>query len=73
MARVQEFVIQECDIVQDWAKYLISDNETVYRFNSNDPKVKYVSSVFEKLPEQWGLRGNPYRWEELKQSFPDVV
>ena len=27
------------------------------------------SAVFEKRPQRWGLRGDPYFWEELRESF----
>ena len=29
-------------------------------------KMKKVSSIFEKVPEKWGLRGDPYFWDYLK-------
>ena len=29
----------------------------------------YVSAIFEDIPSSWGLRGDPYFWEDLKQHF----
>lgn len=31
-----------------------------------------LSIIFEEQPEQWGLRGDPYLWEAMKQSFSTV-
>lgn len=28
-----------------------------------------VSEIFEEEPIQWGLRGDPYLWRELKERF----
>jgi len=28
-----------------------------------------VEKIFEKLPKQWGLRGDPYLWDDLKEYF----
>lgn len=28
-----------------------------------------VSTLFEDEPEQWGLRGDPYLWRELKERL----
>ena len=30
---------------------------------------KDLSLIFEKKPKQWGLRGDPYLWEEMKEAF----
>jgi hypothetical protein len=30
---------------------------------------KFVSDIFNEVPSSWGLRGDPYFWEELKQHF----
>ncbi len=30
------------------------------------------SAVFEDRPQKWGLRGDPYLWEELRESFVGV-
>ena len=32
----------------------------------------FVSAIFEEKPERWGLRGDPYLWEELKKEFTTV-
>ncbi|MBO5451228.1 MAG: hypothetical protein J6A11_06740 [Lachnospiraceae bacterium] len=32
----------------------------------------FVSSIFEEPPKQWGLRGDPYLWEEMKNEFSTV-
>ena len=32
--------------------------------------MKY-SELFEPEPEQWGLRGDPYLWGEMKEYFSD--
>lgn len=31
-----------------------------------------VSDYFEREPDQWGLRGDPFLWAELRQHFADV-
>lgn len=28
-----------------------------------------VEKIFEKLPRQWGLRGDPYLWDDFKKHF----
>ena len=33
----------------------------------------FVSSIFEESPKQWGLRGDPYLWEEMKNEFSTVL
>lgn len=32
----------------------------------------FVSAIFEEKPEQWGFRGDPYLWEEMKKEFSRV-
>ncbi len=32
----------------------------------------FVSAIFEEKPKQWGLRGDPYLWEDLKKEFSTV-
>lgn len=32
-----------------------------------------LSSLFEPRPERWGLRGDPYLWEDLQQSFSEIT
>ncbi len=31
-----------------------------------------VSEIFEEEPIQWGLRGDPFLWRELKERFKDT-
>jgi hypothetical protein len=31
-----------------------------------------VSEIFEDEPIQWGLRGDPFLWRELKEVFKDI-
>ncbi|MCC3359137.1 hypothetical protein [Bacillus sp. REN16] len=31
-----------------------------------------VSIIFEQKPEQWGLRGDPYLWDDLQTAFAMV-
>lgn len=31
-----------------------------------------VSDIFEKEPVQWGLRGDPFLWRELKETFREI-
>lgn len=31
-----------------------------------------VSEIFEKEPQQWGFRGDPHLWRELKSQFRDI-
>ena len=37
-------------------------------FNNRKP-IHSISELFEPAPERWGLRGDPYLWEELKKHF----
>ena len=32
-------------------------------------KKRYLSELFENEPEQWGFRGDPYFWADLKDYF----
>lgn len=32
-----------------------------------------VSIIFEEPPEKWGLRGDPYLWDDLKKYFKNKV
>ena len=29
----------------------------------------FVSKIFEVRPEQWGLRGDPYLWDDMEEFF----
>ena len=29
----------------------------------------FVASLFDQKPGQWGLRGDPYLWEEMRSKF----
>jgi len=31
-----------------------------------------IVCIFEEKPEQWGLRGDPYLWEDMKVEFASV-
>ncbi len=31
-----------------------------------------ISKIFIKKPEQWGLRGDPYLWDDLSQYFSNI-
>ncbi|MEH7108845.1 hypothetical protein [Bacillus sp. JJ1764] len=31
-----------------------------------------VAKIFEQKSEQWGLRGDPYLWDELQQVFSTI-
>jgi hypothetical protein len=33
---------------------------------------KSVSIIFQEPPSQWGLRGDPYLWNELETYFSNV-
>lgn len=33
---------------------------------------KSVSAIFDSEPLQWGLRGDPFLWEYLKEQYQDV-
>lgn len=35
--------------------------------------VKSVSTIFDLEPLQWGLRGDPFLWEYLKEQFQDML
>ena len=32
----------------------------------------FVSKIFKKRPEQWGLRGDPYLLDELENYFSNI-
>ena len=32
----------------------------------------FIASLFDPTPSQWGLRGDPYLWEELRSNFSAV-
>lgn len=32
----------------------------------------FVSIIFEEKPRQWGFRGDPYLWEEMRKEFATV-
>lgn len=32
-----------------------------------------VSEIFEKEPVQWGLRGDPFLWRELKEKMKGIT
>lgn len=40
-------------------------SDTLEKFNNPD---KFVSKYFEPEPLQWGLRGDPYLWRDMKQK-----
>ena len=33
---------------------------------------KSVSTIFDPEPLQWGLRGDPFLWEYLKEQYQDM-
>lgn len=33
---------------------------------------RYLSEIFDEAPHSWGLRGDPYFWNDLKQHFADT-
>jgi len=35
-------------------------------------KPQTIASLFEKKPARWGLRGDPYLWEEMKSHFENT-
>lgn len=49
-------------IVLDLSKTLLDDLE---KFNNPD---KFVSKYFDPEPIQWGLRGDPHLWRDMKQK-----
>ncbi|AIQ25829.1 hypothetical protein NYE25_15765 [Paenibacillus sp. FSL E2-8871] len=34
--------------------------------------LKTVSVIFNERPKRWGLRGDPYLWDELERYFQEV-
>ncbi len=34
--------------------------------------MKLIESIFENEPGQWGLRGDPHMWQELRKSLNDL-
>jgi len=35
--------------------------------------VKSVSIIFKSKPKRWGLRGDPYLWDELEKNFSTIL
>ena len=35
-------------------------------------ETRYLSELFNVQPPSWGLRGDPYLWEDMKQAFSGV-
>jgi molybdenum cofactor cytidylyltransferase len=33
---------------------------------------RYLSELFQIQPPNWGLRGDPYLWEDMKQAFANI-
>ena len=33
---------------------------------------RYLSEMFNIQPPNWGLRGDPYLWEDMKTAFADI-
>ena len=33
---------------------------------------KSIASLFDPTPSQWGLRGDPYLWDELRANFSAI-
>lgn len=31
-----------------------------------------VGKIFQDRPQQWGLRGDPYLWDDLEKHFADI-
>lgn len=34
--------------------------------------MKLIGDIFEDEPRQWGLRGDPHMWQELRNSLSDL-
>lgn len=34
--------------------------------------ITYMSSLFEEEPRQWGYRGDPHLWKEMRKRFENV-
>lgn len=67
-ARGQEFVLQEDDVVLNWTNTIFVDENVVARYREENEK-RVIENIFEPTPEQWGLRGDPYLWESLRNYF----
>jgi len=35
-------------------------------------KIKLIKQIFDEEPFQWGLRGDPYLWEKLKEELSKI-
>lgn len=44
----------------------------VYKSMSDAERLS-VADLFEHKPQNWGLRGDPYLWEDMKQSFSSIM
>lgn len=38
----------------------------------NNSKKMKIATIFEDEPIQWGLRGDPFLWRELKERFREI-
>ena len=36
------------------------------------PNTKFLASLFTPPPERWGLRGDPYLWDEMKERAENI-
>ena len=44
----------------------------VYK-SMSDTKRLTAADLFEPKPQNWGLRGDPYLWEDMKKNFSSVT
>ena len=70
-ARGQEFVFQEDNAVLKWARIVLTDENTLTRKREENEK-HIIENIFNPTPKQWGLRGDLYLWESLKNHFEQV-
>lgn len=44
-----------------------------YEFDRGDDNLRIsITSVFDLRPDKWGLRGDPYLWDDIREEFRDV-
>lgn len=65
-AKGQEFVMDCDDRIYGWLFPIFQDRDTYAPRGT-------CSVLFDNVPKQWGLRGDPMLWDALKESFREVI
>jgi hypothetical protein len=65
----------EGDFSTGWAFYrsgVLGNGRFLYNLSQFRRIIMKMAQLFEEKPTQWGLRGDPYLWQELKETLQDV-